>query len=151
MNDPSRKTMTFEDVERRLVGEHRKPYYDWLRHVVTLALAALTTLVALQGHYVPQKPVFPFLLAIGWAALALTIVSGLFALRSEFATHLQAAKRIRELRATRGDEFAANSLNNNLGTLPHLSHRWAVRVMVATFLVALVAICAFAICNLPWR
>ena len=151
MNDSSRKTMTFEDVERRLVGEHRKPYYDWLRHVVTLALAALTTLVALQGHYVPQKPVFPFLLAVGWAALALTIVSGLFALRAEFATPLQAAKRIRELRATRGDEFAANSLNKNLGTLPHSSHEWAVRGMVAAFLVALVAICAFAISNLPWR
>jgi hypothetical protein len=151
VNEPSRKTVTFEDVERRLVGEHRKPCYDWLRHVVTLALAALTALVALQGHYVPQKPVAPFLLAVGWAALAITIVSGLFALRSEYTTPLLAARRIREMRAQHGDQFAATSLEKNSGTLPNSMHKWSVRAMVGSFLVALASICAFAIANLPWK
>ncbi len=151
MSEPTRKTVTFEDVERHLVGEHRKPYYDWLRHLVTLALAALTTLVALQGHYVPQKPALPVLLAIGWAALALTIVSGLFALRSEYSTPLRAARRIREIRATQGDEATATALNSNSGALPNPVHKWSVRAMVISFLVALVAICTFAIVNLPWR
>lgn len=142
---------TFEDVERRLVGGHLKPYYEWLRHVVTLALAALTTLVALQGHYVPQKPVFPFLLAIGWISLATTIVAGLFALRSEYAMPLLAAKRIRERRATHGDQFAAEALNSNSGTVPPASHTWSVRVMVTGFMVALASVCSFAIANLPWQ
>ena len=151
MDAPQRKTVTFEDVERRLVGEHRKPYYDWLRHVVTLALAALTTLVALQGHYVPLKPVLPLLLAIGWVALAFTIVSGLFALSGEYSTLLLAARRVREMRATKGDQFAATSLNTNSGTLPSRTHKWAVRAMVTCFLVALASICAFAVANLPWN
>lgn len=150
MENLSRKTVTFEDIERRLIGEHRKPYYDWLRHVVTLALAALTTLVALQGHYVPQKPAFPFFLAIGWAALALTIVSGLFALRSEYSTPLLAARRIREMRAIQGDHFTAISLNKNSSTMPNSMHKWSVGTMVTSFLVALTSICAFAIANLPW-
>ena len=151
MHEPSRKTVTFEDVERRLVGEHHKPYYDWLRHVVTLALAALTTLVALQGHYVPQKPVAPLLLAIGWASLALTIVFGLFALRSEYTTPLAAARRIREMRAQSGDQRAAIALNKNSGTPPNPFHKWAVRAMVGAFLLALTSICTFAIANLPWK
>src|SRR5437773_6698007 len=129
MNEPSRKTVTFEDVERRVVGEHSKPYYDWLRHVVTLALAALTPLVALQGHYVPQKPAFPVLLAVGWAALAVTIVAGLFALRSEYSTPLRAARRIREIRSTQGDQAAAAALSSNSGTLPSPMHKWSVRAM----------------------
>ena len=45
MNQTERKQVTLEDVERRLVEEHRKPYYDWLRHLITLAVATLTTLV----------------------------------------------------------------------------------------------------------
>lgn len=151
MNDSARKSVTFEDVERRLIGAHQKPYYDWLRHVVTLALAALTSLVALQGHYVPQKPVAPFLLAIGWIALALTIVFGLWALKAEYTTPLRSAAKLRQMRATKGDAHTAAALNNNSGSLPDPMHKWAVRIMVTNFLVALGAICTFAVTNLPWQ
>src|SRR5689334_11564511 len=142
MDESSRKTVTFEDVERRLVGVHRKSYYDWLRHVVTLAVAALTTLVALQGHYVLQKAVVPILLAIGWGSLAVTIVLGLFALRSEYATPLMAARRNREMRQKLGDKAAATMLNRNSGILPNRLHKWAVRGMVTSFLLALASICS---------
>lgn len=150
MNEPQRKLVTVEDIERRLVGEHRKPYFDWLRLVVTLALAALTTLVALQGHYVPQNPVAPYLLAVGWVALALTIVAGLFALRSEYATPLAAAREIRSARSALGDQAAAAEITRNPGTGPSPFHKWAVRAMVACFLTALGSICTFAIVNLQW-
>jgi hypothetical protein len=148
MSQPERKLVTLEDIERRLVAEHTKPYYDWLGHVVTLALAALTALVALQGHYVPQSPRLPMLLALGWASLAVTIVSGLFALRSEYATPLAAAKELRTMRATLGDAATAGLLTKRGGTPPNRLHPWAVGTMVMSFMVALVAICAFAIVNL---
>ena len=148
MNDSARKQVALEDVERRLIVKHGKPYYDWLRRVVTLALAALTTLVALQGHYVPQQPKAPVLLAVGWAALAITIAAGLFALRSEYATPLAAARRIRVMRATAGDAATAAHLTKNSATKPSPYHKWAVRVMVASFLASLVSICTFAIANL---
>lgn len=148
--DSDRKQVTLEDIERRTLSSHLMPYYNWLRHVVTLALAALTSLVALQGHYVPSKPQYPMLLAIGWASLALTIVFGLWALRAEYATPLRSVRRLREMRAKHGDAYAAATLSSNSGTLPHPSHKWAVRGMVVSFLVALAAICAFAVANLPW-
>lgn len=150
MENSTRKNVTFEDVERRLVESHLKPYYDWLRHVVTLALAALTTLVALQGHYVPKSPVAPYLLALGWVALAVSIVFGPFALRSEYAMPLSAVEPIKRMRRTQGDVAAAISLNSNSGTLPHPLHKWAVRGMVFCFLIALFSICTFAVVNLPW-
>lgn len=149
MEAPARKLVTFEDIERRLIGAHHKPYYDWLRHVISLAVAALTALVALQGYYVPEAPTAPLLLAVGWVALATTIVAGLFALRSEYATPLAAARRIRSIRASQGDAAAAAALESNAGTMPGRSHKWAVRTMITGFVVALVAVCAFAISNLP--
>ena len=150
MSEPQRKRVTFEDIERRLVGEHKKPYFDWLRHVVTLSVAALTALVALQGHYVPEHPRAPILLAVAWAALAITIVSGLVALRAEYLTPLQAVDRIRRIRKIYGDEHAAVSIMTNEGTPPSKYHRVAVRTMVGGFIVALLAICLFASVNLPW-
>jgi hypothetical protein len=149
MNGPQRTLVTPEDVERRLVLEHKKPYFDWLRHVVTLALAALTTLVALQGHYVPSHPKFSWLLAVGWVSLAVVIACGLFALRSEYSTPLAAAAKLRALRASGGEEAAVAYLRQSNGTLPHPLHKWSVRGMVAAFIIALCSVCAFAIVNLP--
>ena len=150
VNNLQRTSVTFRDIERRLISEHHKPYYDWIRHVVTLALAALTSLVALQGHYVPAKPIAPFLLASGWIALALTIASGLIALRSEYWTPLAAAQKIRLMRAQLGDEAAAAALMQNSTTYPGRLHRLAVGLMVTCFVVALISICAFSVVNLRW-
>lgn len=150
MTEQNRKTVTFEDIERRLISSHQKPYFGWLRHVVTLALAALTSLVALQGHYVPQKPSWVILLAVGWASLAFTIVFGLIALQAEYKTPLAAAKKIREMRALHGDHATASALNRNFATQPGRTHRWSVRAMVCFFLIALTSICCFAVVNLPW-
>lgn len=149
MNQDSRKSLTFEDIERRHINDHGQAYYAWLRHVVTLALAALTSLVALQGHYVPNEPKLPLLLAIGWAALGLCILSGLYALRSEYITPLNAVKDMRCRRKEHGDAAVAREINSNRPVLPPRMHKWAVRLMVMSFIVALCAICGFAIANLP--
>ena len=86
-----------------------------------------------------------------WVALAITIVAGLLALRSEYTTPLAAVKRIRAMRASIGDAAAATKLTRNLGTLPNPTHKWSVHIMVATFLIALASICAFAVVNLPFQ
>ena len=133
-----------------MLSAHQKPYFDWRRHVVTLALAALTSLVALQGHYVPQNPSWVLALAVGWGSLVLTIFFGLVALQAEYKTPLSAATKIRKLRASQGDQAAALALNRNSGTSPGRIHRWSVRAMVSSFLTALLSTCAFAVVNLPW-
>ena len=148
MSESERKHVTLDDIERRLVREHGKPYYDWLRHVVTLAVAALTALVALQGHYVPKQPKIALLLAIGWAALVVTILAGLFALRSEYAMPLAAARNLHTMRTTLGDAATADQLSKRAVTLPHRFHRWSVCTMVTSFVASLFAICSFAIVNL---
>jgi hypothetical protein len=150
MTDTEIKTVTFEDIERRLINQARDPYYNWLRHVVTLSLAALTSLVALQGHYMPTDPTAVHLLAIGWLALAVVIMCGLYVLSAEHRTPLKAAKEIRKMRKDFGDYYAVEQLNKNRPTYPGGQHNLAVRIMVASFLIALLSICAFAIINLPW-
>lgn len=148
MTEPSRKIVTLDDLERRSVGEHIKPYYDWIRHIVSLSIGSLTALIALQGSYLPSHPQLPFLLALCWVALLATILLGILALRAEYSTPLASARRIRTLRAKHGDAYAANYITKNGGEVPHWHHKWAVRLMVAFFVLSLVSLCVFAVVNL---
>lgn len=144
-----RKIVTLDDIERRHAQEHFKPYFAWIRTVVGLATGTLTGLVALQGHYVPKAPVLPAVLAASWVALFLAIASGLLALRAEFLVHLKALKNLKTVRATRGDEFAVLYVQSGAGAVePGRVHQYLVRVMVVLLLLALAALCAFAIANL---
>lgn len=148
MTDTDRKQVTLDDLERRNVGAHIKPYYDWIRHVVSLATASLTALIALQGSYLPSHPRVIYFLALAWLALLSTVLLGLVALRAEYTTPLAAAARIRKMRATYGDAYAANNIMQGNGTPPHWFHKWAVRLMVGSFSVALSSLCIFAVVNL---
>ncbi len=143
-----RKLVTLDDIERRHVANHIEPYFNWLRHVVTLAAGALTALVALQGHYVPRSPQLSVALAVCWVALAATIASGLFALRAEHLSPLAAAHRLRTMRAAIGDNATVRYLSQNNGVPQPWHHKWAVRIMLSCFLVALSSLCAFAVANL---
>ena len=89
-----RKMVTLDDIERRHLADHRKPYYDWLRHLVTLCIGTLTALVALQGHYVPLHPKLLWALAVCWASLTASIFLGILALRAEYLLPLEAVKKI---------------------------------------------------------
>lgn len=145
-----RKTVTLDDIERRHILEHRKPYFDWIRQVVSLSTATLTALIALQGNYLPKNPQLPFLLAICWLALLLVILLGIFSLRSEYRTYLDALNEIRESRAKNGDQATAILINNGTlsGTRTTWYHLWAVRLMLTLFIISLASLCAFAIINI---
>lgn len=143
-----RKMVTLDDIERRLIASHQKPYYDWLRHVVTLAVGSLTALVTLQGHYVPRNPELPIALALTWITLAMTIFLGIFALRAEYSLPLAAARDLQSMRATYGDNQTASLVMSGRSLKPSWHHRWAVRLMLSSFFVAVSSLCVFSIKNL---
>jgi hypothetical protein len=143
-----RKIVTLDDIERRHVASHIEPYFNWIRHVVTLAAGALTVLVALQGHYVPRSPQLLVALAVCWVALVATIALGLWALRAQYISPLAAAGRLRTMRAALGDNETARRVSQGNGTPQPWHHKWAVRLMLVFFLVALSSLCVFAVANL---
>ena len=148
MTEPDRKIVTLDDLERRSVGEHIRPYYDWIKHIVSLAIGSLTALIALQGSYLPSHPQLPILLALCWVALLITILLGILALRAEYNTPLASARRIRTMRAKHGDAYATNYIIKSGGEVPHWHHKWAVRLMVFSFVLAFSSLCVFAAVNL---
>ena len=85
-----------EGCQRQLEGyqlaiEFRnKTWFEGKHAAVTLGFERKRNLV----NVIVDEPqgIAPWLLAIGWVALALTIVAGLFALRSEYAGPLAAAQ-----------------------------------------------------------
>ncbi|MDO8374966.1 MAG: hypothetical protein Q7K57_57540 [Burkholderiaceae bacterium] len=144
-----RKIVTLDDIQRRHVDNHREPYYAWIRQVVSLATGALTLLLGLQGHYVPLKPQIPFVLAVAWVALALTVIFGLIALRWSYQGPMSLAGNLMRARRDLGDEQVVEWVKNGRlsGVVP-ATHRWSVRLMTASFVIALIAMCAFSVVNL---
>lgn len=143
-----RKIVTLDDLERRGGEQHRKPYFDWIRHVVSLSTASLTALIALQGSYLPSHPRLPVLLAACWVALLTAILLGILALRAEYSVPLDMARKIRNLREAHGDEYATNYMRQNGFETPPWHHRWAVRLMMVAFVFAWSSLCLFAVLNL---
>lgn len=148
MSESIKKIVSLDDIERRHIASHIDPYWQWIRLVVSLATGALTVLVSLQGHYVPKSPQLPWLLVLVWAALALSIATGLLALTWAHRGPLIAAYQLRRIRQQHGDVYAAAWVKRGLGRSPSALHRWSVRVMTASFLVGLFALCWFSAVNL---
>jgi hypothetical protein len=149
MADGERKIVTLDDIERRHMAEHIGPYYEWIRHVVTLATGSLTVLVSLQGHYVPKLPVYPLLLVSAWASLAAAILFGLWALTNSYRTRIRMAQDIRDRRQKYGDAVTARQVSHGIaGEETPATHRWCVRLMTACFGVGLIALCGFSAANL---
>jgi hypothetical protein len=143
-----KKTITLDDLEKRHIESHYQPYFDWIRHVVSLSVAALTALISLQGSYLPIDPVLPILLAACWAALLSTILLGILALRTQYKTPLAAAQKIQNQRRAHGDFYAASQVKRGQFHKPPRYHYWVVRLMVLSFVFALSSLCIFAIANL---
>src|SRR3989338_1394547 len=144
----ARRTVTLDDIERRHVSQHLKPYYTWIRHVVSLSTAALTLLVSLQNNYVPNEPRSVWLLAVCWGAFAMAVLSGICALHGEWQTPLDAAQALHRRRAVNGDMAVAAEVARNSGFVPRSIYRYARRLMICAFLVGVVSIAAFTIRNL---
>lgn len=145
---PEQKIVTLDDIERRHIVNHRDPYFNWIRHVVTLAVGALTALVALQGHYVPHSPKLSGALAVCWVSLAATIGLGLLALQEEYLSCLAEYRHLRTMRAMYGDIVTTELISRNYGARQPWHHKWAVRLMLLSFFVALSSLCIFAVVNL---
>jgi hypothetical protein len=143
-----RKVVTLDDIELRLLLEHVKPHYDWIRHVVSLCTGSLTLLVSLQTHYVPKAPRSLWLLALCWLLLAGSVFSGLVPLRAEDQTPLDAAKDVRRMRRELGDEETAARLTRNSGFAPRPIFTWARRTMIMSFSAGIAVLTTFAILNL---
>lgn len=143
------KNITLDDLERRHMANHLEPYWGWIRLVLSLSTGALTVLVSLQGHYVPMKPVHPWLLVLAWLLLVVSIAAGLWALRWAHLGPLAAARNLRRLRRRAGDVGVIAILERGGGgaNAPAI-HRWSVWLMSASFVGALVLLCAFAARNL---
>lgn len=148
MSENGRKLVTLDDVERRHLANHLEPYWGWIRLVLSLATGALTLLVSLQGHYVPKAPLHPWLLVAAWVLLLVSIASGLWALRWSHVGPMTAARNLRQLRARLGDAAAVQHLQQGTSQLPApATHRVAVWLLSASFLLALAALCTFSALN----
>lgn len=139
-----------DELAKQLNDKHYKPYFDWIRNVITLSVAALTSLVALQQSYIPKEPKLIWVLALCWIALLLTILSGIYALRSEFTSRLESFNALNRMRREMGDAMAAQEIRRRgLVAKPPRMHYVAVRVMLWAFVSALCALSMFAVSNLP--
>lgn len=151
MNEPSRKIITLDDLERRNINNHFNLYFDWIRQIVSLSVASLTALIALQGSYLPTHPELPILLAVCWAGLLSTILLGVLALRTQYSVYIRSADRIRTMREKHGDAYAAKYLSKIGITASPWYHKWVVRLMVASFVLSLVSLCTFSVINLLFK
>jgi hypothetical protein len=145
-----RKLVTLDDIDRRLVSAHVKPYYDWIRRVISLSTVSLTLSVSLQSHYIPkEEPKWVWLLALCWVSLAISVLFGVLALRGEYKTPLDAARELRQSRIDYGDEAAASAAARNPDFKPKDKFKWAQRVMIFSFVSGVVSLAFFAVRNLP--
>lgn len=147
MSDKPSNT-TWKALDKRDADAHHKPYFDWLRHVVTISLATLTALISLQGQYIPRSPRHIWTIQIAWVALALCILFGLFALRWEYQMHLEKIANRRKLVRELGEEKAAIELRKGIRTDPPKTHRMAAILMLLLLAVALAMLCVFGSANI---
>jgi hypothetical protein len=135
-------------VQRRHISSHLTPYYTWIRHVIALSLAALTALISLQGSYLPSNPQLPIVLVICWAGLLSSALLGTFALAEEFRLPLKIANQVADNRAQIGDHETYRLVAAGRFYEPSWHHRWAVKRMTMSFVLALCSLFTFATINL---
>lgn len=145
-----RKDVTLDDIERRLVLEYGEKRYNWHRQLVTLSSGGLTLLVSFQSNYVPEHPDFIIFLTLCWGALAISILSGILALVGAAQTPLDVAVTLSRHRENHGDSETARFLNetNGISQRERLPYQVAERLLVGSFVVALVSLSVFAILNI---
>lgn len=144
-----RNLVTLDDLERRFVSEHLKPFYDWIRLVISLSTVSLTLLVSLQSHYIPKEPKSVWLLAACWLSLVVSVGSGLLALSGEYQTPLDMARDLRQRRIDCGDVATVADVVKNPGFAPRFIFKLARLVMIYSFLSGVMSIALFGVRNLP--
>ena len=121
---------------KSLSDEGNQLYYDWVRHMLTVATGALTLLVALQGTFVPENPRFLWLLQSSWVGLALSITGAAVILHGRHGMMWRSAQR--RLDAPRGD----------IVERPPLPYRIADRLFPWVLVFSMITLTLFALVNL---
>lgn len=147
MNETEAITPILDRADSALAAAQHTAYYAWIKHVVSLSVAALTALVSLQSHYVPQEPALPGALAVSWVALLLAIAAGMKAMEGEHRTQIEAANQLREWRDTFG-ETEAMRLATTRARRPRAIYRYCTAAMPVALLVGLASLLVFAVANL---
>jgi hypothetical protein len=148
----TQETEGLNALVKRASDKHHKPYYDWIRNVITLSVAALTSLVALQQSYIPKEPKFIWMLALSWLGFLCTILTGIYALRSEFMSYLDSIDTLNRMRKEKGEARAIQEIQRTgLTAKPNRWHRLAVMIMQWSFVIALFGLSMFAVLNLPMQ
>ena len=130
----TQETEGLNALVKRASDKHHKPYYDWIRNVITLSVAALTSLVALQQSYIPKEPKFIWMLALSWLGFLCTILTGIYALRSEFMSYLDSIDTLNRMRKEKGEARAIQEIQRTgLTAKPNRWHRLAVMIMQWSF------------------
>jgi len=148
MAESERKSITLDDLERRHMSDHREPYFNWIRFLVTLSTTTLTALIALQSQYIPLQPVLLPCLIAAWSSLLAAIALGIYAIREEWAAPIRAAARIRSARNQFGDRATAAMIQQAPSTPSDWKHLFAVRWQQRLIVAALFFLCVFAVGNL---
>lgn len=86
----------FEALEQlmELQSRHQTLHGDWLKHLLTLAVGALTVLSSLRPE--PATPIEAYLLAATWAFLGAGIIFGAAATYSQVSIAKRFARRVQE-------------------------------------------------------
>lgn len=142
-----RKIVTVEDVRRRLISEHREPYFNWIKQIATVSGSSLTALIALQSQYIPLNPNLPACLAAALALLLLSLLSALYAGRAEWSVPLERAIEIGRIRRSFGEAAAAEHIARSQGVLPSKGHRRTVAAAQGFLAAAFLLLCVFATAN----
>lgn len=141
-----RTIVTLEDIERRLIEQSFAPYFEWLKHLVTLSSLELTVLVALHSTHQDIDPHMRFALLASWICLTLAVFCGVFASRWQYKGPLVSAEGLRKLSAEYGPEAAKREARNY--GIPPWSHRICAQATPVLFFVATACLCAYGIANL---
>jgi hypothetical protein len=140
--------LEIREIARRRFVEHMAPFHNWIRSIVNLSAGALTLLVGLQGQYVGPHSQGLWLLRLSWGILASTILTGVFALMSEWRTPLDAGMNLWKVLREDGVESANRYLEDNPMYSPRKSLQAAVLATFFLFCFSVVSIAVFAIWNL---
>lgn len=143
------KPITLDDIERRLILDYSEKRYQWHKQLTSLCAGGLTLLISFQTSYVPENPDNLILLKICWASLTIAIISGVLALVGAAQTPLDIAVYLSRNRTKHGDSQVIQHLNetNGIAKRERIPYMIAERLLVATFLTALVSLAVFAILN----
>ena len=139
-------------IQKALMDEYNAGYQSWLRYLITLAAGALTALVSLHSIYIPHVPKLIWLLQSCWLLLSGSIILGQLSLYGQIRALYQAATRIGDALAKKGDDKLqayAVATFQGVSVTPSKIYHYMYLLSVVCFALALIFLALFAALNFP--